>query len=152
MMALGDAYMEGNGVRRDVDAAIGWFTPVAQTNDANALYQLSYALRERNNPGDLDLALRYGLAASKRAGKSAPAFQAGIQIQLGYVYDALKRFDEAVAAYEAARRLVERKASRNTLQIVAIYLNLANALAGAGRQEESCRRKRQSDHRPCDAS
>lgn len=137
MMALGDAYMEGNGVRRDLDAAIGWFTPVAQTNDANALYQLSYALRERNNPGDLDLALRFGLAASERARKAAPPFQAAIQIQLGYVFDAMKRFDEAVAAYEAARRLVERQANRNPLQIVAIYLNLANALAGAGRQEES---------------
>lgn len=138
MMALGDVYMEGNGVRRDLDAAIGWFANVAQTNDANALYQLSYALRERNNPGDLDLALRYGLAASERARKSMPpAYQAGIQVQLGYVYDALKRFDEAIAAYEAARRLVERRANHNPLQIVAIYLNLANALASAGRQEES---------------
>jgi CHAT domain-containing protein/tetratricopeptide (TPR) repeat protein len=138
MMALGEAYMEGNGVGRDLDAAIGWFANVAQTNDANALYQLSYALRERSNPGDLDLALHYGLAASERARKSMPpAYQAGIQVQLGYVYDALNRFDEAIAAYEAARRLVERMANHNPLQIVAIYLNLANALASAGRQEES---------------
>ncbi|WP_162914365.1 CHAT domain-containing protein [Taklimakanibacter lacteus] len=138
MMALGEAYLEGDGTRRDLDAAIGWFATAAQTSDANALYQLSYALRERGKPDDLALALRYGIAASALAKRSgSAAFQASIQLQLGYVYDKLNRFEEAIAAYEAARRIAERKPGQDRLQIVAVYFNLANSLAGAGRQEES---------------
>lgn len=145
MMALGEAYLEGEGTKRDLDAAIGWFATVAQTNDPNALYQLSYALRERGKPDDLALALRYGIAASTLAKRSgAAALQAAIQLQLGYVYDKLNRFDEAIAAYEAARRLAERKPGQDRLQIVAVYFNLANSLAGAGRQEESVAATRQA--------
>lgn len=138
MMTLGEGCLEGNGTKRDLDAAIGWFATVAQTNDANALYQLSYALRERGKPGDLDLALHYSITASALARRSGSAdLQAYIQLQLGYIYDELNRFEEAIAAYEAARRIAERKPSQNHLQIVGAYFNLANSLSSAGRQEES---------------
>ena len=87
MMALGEAYLEGDGTRCDLDTVIGRSAAIAQTNDPNALYQLSYALRERGKPNDLALALRYGIAASTLAKRSgAAAFQAASQLQLGYVY------------------------------------------------------------------
>jgi len=118
-MPCPEAYLEGDGTRCDLDAAIGRSAAIAQTNDPNALYQLSYALRERGKPNDLALALRYGIAASTLAKRSgAAAFQAAIQPQLGYVYDKLNRFDEAIAAYEAARRLAEGKPGQDRLQIV----------------------------------
>jgi TPR repeat protein len=42
MIALGEAYLDGTGVKRDLDMAIRLFTPGAQANDANALYLLSF--------------------------------------------------------------------------------------------------------------
>ncbi|MGE3874207.1 MAG: CHAT domain-containing protein [Parvibaculaceae bacterium] len=139
MVALGEAYLDGNGVKRDLDRAIRLFTPLARTNDANALYLLSFTLRERAKPGDLDEALRYAVAALSLVGqnKRLEFLQANIQSQLGFVYEKLGRFEEATVAYEAARRIFERKLGQNHPQVAGAYMNLANGLAGAGRQEES---------------
>lgn len=139
MVALGEAYLDGIGVKRDLDAAIGWFTPVARTNDANALYLLSFALRERGKPGDLDEALRHAVTALSltKKRKGWEFLVANIQSQLGFVYEKLGRFEEAVVAYEAARRIFEDKLGQSHPQVAGAYMNLANGLAGAGLQEES---------------
>ncbi|MGE0006773.1 MAG: CHAT domain-containing protein [Parvibaculaceae bacterium] len=139
MTALGEAYLDGNGVARDLDAAIGWFARAAQSKDVQALYLMSFALRERARPGDLDQALRYGTAALARAGKRAGSalVEANIQSQLGFTYERLGRFEEAVTAYAEARRIFERILGRNHPQVAGAYMNLASGLAGAGRQEES---------------
>ncbi|MBK1867829.1 CHAT domain-containing protein [Aestuariivirga sp. YIM B02566] len=139
MLALGEAYLDGNGVKRDLDKAVGWFTPLARTNDADALYLLSFALRERGRPGDLDEALRNAVTAlsltKKRKGQEF--LEANIQSQLGFIYEKLGRFDETVVAYEAARRIFEERLGQSHPQVAGAYMNLANGLAGAGRQEES---------------
>lgn len=139
MIALGEAYLDGNGVKRDVDVAIGLFAPVAQTKDANAVYLLSFALRERGKPGDLDEALRLAVSALglARKGGGSGFLEANIQSQLGFTYEKLNRFEKAIVAYEAARRIFERKLHQNHPQVAGAYMNLANGLAGAGRQEES---------------
>jgi CHAT domain-containing protein len=139
MLALGEAYLDGNGVERDLDKAIGWFTPLARTNDAAALYLLSFALRERGKPGDLDEALRHAVTALSltKKGKGQEFLVANIQTQLGFIYEKLGRFDEAVIAYEAARGIFESKLGQSHPQVAGAYMNLANGLAGAGRQEES---------------
>jgi CHAT domain-containing protein len=139
MMALGEAYLDGNGVKRDLDKAIGWLTPLARTNDAAALYLLSFALRERGKPGDLDEALRHAVTALSltKKGKGQEFLVANIQTQLGFIYEKLGRFDEAVVAYEAARGIFQDGLGLNHPQVAGAYMNLANGLAGAGRQEES---------------
>lgn len=139
LIALGEAYLDGNGIKRDLDIAIRLFASVAAANDANALYLLSFALRERGKPGDLDEALRHGVAALSLARKKTKLefLEANIQSQLGFVYEKLGRFEEAIVAYEAARRIFERKLGHNHPQVAGAYMNLANGLAGAGRQEES---------------
>lgn len=139
MISLGEAYLDGNGVRRDLDTAIGLFMPLARTNDANALYLLSFALRERASPGDLDEALRHSVAALSltRRRKGAEFLEANIQSQLGFIYEKLGRFEEAVVAYEAARRIFEDRLGQKHPQVAGAYMNLANGLAGEGRQVES---------------
>lgn len=139
MVALGEAYLDGNGVRRDLDTAISLFTPVARANDANALYLLSFALRERGRPGDLDQALRHAVSALSLAkqSKRLEFVEANTQSQLGFIYERLGRFEEATVAYEAARRIFERKLGPDHPQVAGAYMNLANGFAGAGRQEES---------------
>lgn len=139
MITLGEAYLDGNGVKRDLDTAIGWFTPLARTNDANALYLLSFALRERARPGDLDEALRHAVAALSltRRRKGAEFLEANIQSQLGFIYEKLGRLEEAIVAYEAARRIFEDRLGQKHPQVAGAYMNLATALAGAGRQVES---------------
>ncbi|MFZ5674530.1 MAG: CHAT domain-containing tetratricopeptide repeat protein [Pseudomonadota bacterium] len=139
MIALGEAYLDGNGVERDVDMAISLFAPLAQTKDPNAIYLLSFALRERGRPGDLNKALRLADIALGLARKSGRAdfLEANIQSQLGFTYEKLGRFEEAIVAYDAARRIFERKLRQNHPQVAGAYMNLANGLAGAGRQEES---------------
>ncbi len=139
MIALGEAYLDGNGVGRDLDKAIGLFATVARNSNVEAIYLLSFALRERGKPGDLDEALRYGtmaLTLVKRAAHS-PFIEANIQSQLGFTYERLGRFEEAVKAYAAARQIFERGLGRNHPQVAGAYMNLASGLAGAGRQEES---------------
>ncbi|WP_119272733.1 CHAT domain-containing tetratricopeptide repeat protein [Taklimakanibacter deserti] len=139
MIALGEAYLDGTGVKRDLDMAIRLFTPGAQANDANALYLLSFTLRERAKPGDLDQALLHAVAALSlaRQRKGLEFVEANIQSQLGFIYERFGRFEEAVVAYEAARRIFERKLRQKHPQVAGAYMNLANGLAGAGRQEES---------------
>lgn len=139
MITLGEAYLDGNGVKRDLDTAIGLFVPLARTNDANALYLLSFALRERARPGDLDEALRHAVAALSltRRRKGAEFLEANIQSQLGFIYEKLGRLEEAIVAYEAARRIFEDRLGQKHPQVAGAYMNLANGLAGAGRQEES---------------
>lgn len=139
MVRLGEVYLDGNGVQRDLDKAIGLFAPVAQTKDANAIYLLSFALRERAGPGDLDEALRLAVSALGLTRKNGGSgfLEANIQSQLGFIYEKLNRFEEAIVAYEAARRIFERKLRQNHPQVAGAYMNLANGLAGAGRQEES---------------
>lgn len=139
MIALGEAYLDGNGVRRDLDMAIGLFAPVAETDDANALYLLSFALRERGKPGDLDEALRHAVTALglARQSRRLEIVEANTQSQLGFIYEKLGRFEEAIVAYDGARRIFERRLGRNHPQVAGAYMNLANGLAGAGRQEES---------------
>ncbi|MGE0237926.1 MAG: tetratricopeptide repeat protein, partial [Parvibaculaceae bacterium] len=139
MISLGEAYLDGNGVTRDLDAAIGWLAMAAQSKDVQALYLLSFALRERARPGDLDQALQVGTAALALARtRSGSAFvEANIQSQLGFTYERLGRFEEAVAAYASARRLFERLLGRKHPQVAGAYMNLASGLAGAGRHEDS---------------
>lgn len=138
-IALGEAYLDGNGVKRDLEMAIRLFTSLAQSNDAKALYLLSFALRERAGPGDLDAALRHAVVALglARQRKGLDFVEANIQSQLGFIYERLGRFEEAIVAYEGARRIFERKLGQSHPQVAGAYMNLANGLAGAGRQEES---------------
>lgn len=139
MMALGEAYLDGNGVERDLEMAIRLFTPLARRNDPAALYLLSFTLRTREKPGDLEEALRYGVTALSlvKRDENLDFLQANIQSQLGFTYERLHRYGEAIIAYEAARSIFERKLGQHHPQVVGAYMNLANGLAGAGRQEEA---------------
>jgi len=136
MTSLGAAYLDGNGVTRDLDVAIGWFAIAAQQGDVQATYFLSFALGERARPGDLDQALVFGkqaLAWVKRRSGSGSTDAAAIHSHLGFIYRKLDRFGDAVASFEAARRLLERALGRDRLEVAEAYMNLSVSLGDAGR-------------------
>ena len=141
-ISLGEAYLDGNGIARDLDAAIGWFATAAQANNVEGLYFLSYALRERAKPGDLDHALSYAKSALAQARSRrgySKAFIAGIEAQLGFVYESLGHFDQAVMAQESALRVLERELGRHHPTVATAYAGLAASLIGAGKFTEALR-------------
>ncbi|MGE0006774.1 MAG: CHAT domain-containing protein [Parvibaculaceae bacterium] len=142
MIDLGQAYLDGRGAARDLDAAIAWLEAAAGSHDSRALYLLSAALTERAMPGDLDQALRHARAVlaevEARLAEGDPFGERArdavlINTQLGAVYRKLDRLPEAIAALRAAREISERAFGHLHPLVGAAYANLAVGLGTSGR-------------------
>jgi len=112
MVALADAWREGNGVAVDADRAIHWYEAADRAGDAYSAYHLGVLLTARRQNGDLDRAvdaLSRALAAyGERLGPGA-AEVADIAEALGRAHEARGEWAAALAQYErvlAIRRTV----------------------------------------------
>ncbi len=77
--ALGDAYAAGNGVARDSEKAIEWFTRAAETGHAQAMVRLALALEREASPETPSETIEWLKRAASLGNTSAMIF-------LGFAY------------------------------------------------------------------
>jgi CHAT domain-containing protein/TPR repeat protein len=139
MTWLGDAYRLGQGVAADPAEALRWYEMAAAKGDAYGNFYVAFLLKDRNQPGDLDRALKIFTRAIPQYRKIFGANHPQLAIaynQLGVVQE--RRFDFA-AALDAYRKAlaIRRKFGDRHPETAGMLNNVANMLQTLGKLDEA---------------
>jgi len=140
MTLLGDAYRLGQGVAADHAEALRWYEMAARKGDVYGTFYVGFMLKDRQQPGDLDRAL-------KAFNRILPYYRktlgpdhlelALLYNQIGVVHDLRFEFAKALEAYRKALAIRRKALGDRHPETAGMLNNVANALQTLGNLDEA---------------
>jgi CHAT domain-containing protein len=140
MTWLGDAYRLGQGVDADPAEALRWYELAAAKGDVYGTFYVGFLLKDRQQPGDLDRALKAFTRVvpqyRKLLGANHPQL-AVVYNQLGIVQELRFDFAAALDAYGKALAIRRKAFGDRHPETAGMLNNVANTLQTLGRLDEA---------------
>ncbi|MBL8908003.1 MAG: tetratricopeptide repeat protein [Rhizobiales bacterium] len=140
MTLLGDAYRLGQGVDPSPAEALRWYEQAAAAGDGYGLFYMGMLLKDRQQPGDLDRAMkafeRVLPIYRKALGPNHPQL-ALVYNQIGIVEGIRNNFAGALAAYRKGYVIRRKALGQRNVETAGMLNNIGNALQSLGKLDEA---------------